>query len=107
MFIWIVHRQLEIQGVADMGIDEQLIRRLADRDKQALSEIYDRYHLLVWNFARRNQSDQAGCEKLVHYVFNELWARPADFKNGRQLAIALIECCKLKIATQQKIKKCC
>ncbi len=103
----LVHRQLEIQGVADMSIDEQLIRRLADRDKQALSEIYDRYHLLVWNFARRNQADQASCEELVHFVFHELWARPVEFENGRKLAIALIECCKSKMAVQQKMKKCC
>lgn len=90
-----------------MGIDEEWIRRLAERDKQALSEIYDRYHLLVWNFARRNQADQAACEELVHYVFNELWARPTEFNNGRQLAVMLIECCKSKMAVQQKMKKCC
>lgn len=105
MFMWIVHRQLEIQGVGNMGIDEQWIRRLADRDKQALSEIYDRYHMLVWNFARRNQADQAACEKLVHHVFSQLWACPDEFKNGRQLALLLIECCKLKMAVRQKNEK--
>ncbi|HSP21154.1 MAG TPA: hypothetical protein VLQ20_02385 [Planococcus sp. (in: firmicutes)] len=90
-----------------MGIDEQWICRIADRDKQALSEIYDRYHLLVWNFARRNQADHEACEKLVHHVFNQLWAHPEEFKNGRRLALLLIECCKSKMAAQQKMKKCC
>lgn len=90
-----------------MSIDDQLIHRLANRDKQALSEIYDRYHLLVWNFAQRNQTDQAVCEKLVHHVFNHLWARPEEFKNGRRLAVLLIECCKAKMAVKQTMKKCC
>ena len=90
-----------------MGIDEQLIRRLADRDKQALSEIYDRYHLLVWNFARRLHTDPAACEKLVQHVFNELWTRPEDFKNGRLLAVMLIKCCKSKMDSQQNMKESC
>lgn len=79
-----------------MGIDEQLISRLADRDKQALSEIYDRYHLLVWNFARRLQANPADCEKLVEQVFIELWTHPEEFKKGRKLAFVLIEYCKSK-----------
>lgn len=90
-----------------MSIDEQLIDRLGRRDQVALSEIYDRYHRLVWNFAQRNHSDHAACEKLVQYVFNQLWTRPDEFNNGRQLALLLIECCKAKMAVQQKIKTCC
>lgn len=92
-------------GVAELGIEEQWIRRLAERDQQALSEIYDRYHLLVWNFAQRNQADQSVCEELVNYVFNQLWTRPEEFKNGRQLAVLLIECCKSKMAVQRKKEK--
>jgi DNA-directed RNA polymerase specialized sigma24 family protein len=90
-----------------MSIDEQLIRRLADRDKQALSEIYDRYHLLIWNFAQRFQAEPAACEKLVQLVFNELWIRPEDFKNGRQLSVMLIKCCKSKMEPQQNTKESC
>lgn len=91
------------KGVDGIGIDEQLIHRLADRDKQALSEIYDRYHLLVWNFARRVQADPGACEKLVQHVFDELWIRPEDFKNGQQLAVTLIECC----GSPQNMKESC
>lgn len=84
------------KGVEGMSIDQQLIRRLANRDKQALSEIYDRYHLLVWNFALRVHTNPAACEKLVQQVFSELWTRPKDFRSKRQLAVMLIECCKSK-----------
>lgn len=85
-----------------MSIDEQLIHRLEKRDKQALSEIYDRYHLLIWNFAQRNHIDPSVCEKLVQHVFHKLWTSPDEFKNGRQLALLLIECCKLKMAAQSE-----
>lgn len=87
-----------------MSIDEQLIHRLEKRDKRALSEIYDRYHLLIWNFAQRNQVDQAVCEKLVQHVFHQLWSSPGEFKNGRQLALLLIECCKLQMASEKNEK---
>lgn len=81
-----------------MAIDERLVNRLLNRDQQALVEIYDRYHLLIWKIIRNAVADQAICEQLVSQVFKDLWTKPQEFNNGRKLIILLIECCRSKIS---------
>lgn len=80
-----------------MRTDERLIEDLLKRDKKALEEIYDRYHLLLWKIASEAESDQHVCEQLVTQVFTQIWQCPREFTGKRRLVLLLIECCRTKI----------
>ncbi|MGO1059714.1 RNA polymerase sigma factor [Planococcus sp. FY231025] len=89
-----------------MSRDELLMERVAKRDKQALSALYDRYHRMVWNFASRSHVDPNACEELVSRVFSHLWLQPGDFRSDRNFAALLLECCRSK-SLEMREKKCC
>jgi DNA-directed RNA polymerase specialized sigma24 family protein len=82
------------------------MERVARRDKQALSALYDRYHRMVWNFASRSHVDPEACEELVSRVFNHLWLQPQDFRTEKNFAALILECCRSKSYEMQE-KKCC
>ncbi|ANU24219.1 RNA polymerase sigma factor [Planococcus donghaensis] len=77
-----------------MTIDEKLMTGILNREEQALSELYDRYHRILWNIARQNNPDQSVCEQLVTHVFRTVWTKPQDFMQNRKLLAMLIECCQ-------------
>ncbi len=80
-----------------MTTDERLIIRLCNQEQQSLVELYDRYYLLLWKISYRTVADNAICEEILRQVFQDVWARPNDFNNGKKLSSLLIECCQTKI----------
>lgn len=80
-----------------MNTDECLIQRISDGEEKALSDLYDRYHKLIWNIACKKYKDQIVCEQLVYKVFQAIWRCPSDFINDRKFIILLIECCHSKM----------
>lgn len=80
-----------------MRADERLVKALLQRDKRALEELYDRYHLLLWKIAAEAESDHRICEQLVTQVFKQVWTKPHDFIGDKRLALLLIECCRAKL----------
>ncbi|WP_038702753.1 RNA polymerase sigma factor [Planococcus sp. PAMC 21323] len=80
-----------------MTIDEILMIGIRNREEQALTDLYDRYHRIIWNIARQNNPDQSVCEKLVTHVFRAVWTKPQDFIQNRRLLAMLIDCCQLEI----------
>jgi RNA polymerase sigma-70 factor (ECF subfamily) len=63
--------------------DLVLIRAVARGDHGALSELYDRYHRLLYVIALRVTRDRTEAEDLVHDVFLEVWRSAADFDARR------------------------
>jgi len=77
-----------------LTIDEQLMTGICNREEQALSDLYDRYHRILWNIARQHHPDQSVCEQLVTHVFRTVWTKPQDFMQNRRLLAMLIDCCR-------------
>lgn len=80
-----------------MTTDELLMARIQNRERQALSELYDRYIGLLWKISFRSLADQVICEEVVSRVFESIWTEPERFSHGKKLPLAIIECCHAHI----------
>jgi RNA polymerase sigma factor (sigma-70 family) len=63
--------------------DEQLMRRIADGDTQAIGLLYDRYSRLVYSQARRICAEDGLAEDTAQEVFLALWRNPGRFDPNR------------------------
>ncbi|MDQ0428483.1 DNA-directed RNA polymerase specialized sigma24 family protein [Planomicrobium stackebrandtii] len=88
-----------------MTIDEKLLTGILNREEQALSDLYDRYHRIIWKIAHQTDSDPSVCEQLVAQVFRTVWKDPKNFMHNRKLLAQLIDCCRSHSA-RAIIKKC-
>ena len=68
-----------------MTTDERLIIRLCNQEEQSLVDLYDRYSTLLWKISFRVVADNAICEDILRQVFQDVWAKPSDFNNGKKL----------------------
>ncbi|TWT01615.1 RNA polymerase sigma factor [Planomicrobium sp. CPCC 101079] len=79
-------------GCGKFTADELLLKRILNREQQALSELYDRYFQLLWKISYRAVADPAICEEIVSCVFENVWACPEKFRN-KKLPLSIIEYC--------------
>ena len=63
--------------------DEELIRRVAEGDDRALSELYDRYSRPVYATGTRLLGDAHLAEELVQDVFLKVWRSSRTFDSSR------------------------
>ena len=63
--------------------DEELIRRVAEGDDRALSELYDRYSRPVYATGIRVLGDTSLAEDLVQDAFMSVWRAAGSFDPGR------------------------
>jgi len=65
--------------------EPELMRRVAQRDKDAFSGLYDRYSQLAFNLAWRILSERQEAEDVVQEVFLQVWREAASFdlKRGK------------------------
>lgn len=68
-------------GGADNPID--LIRRMADGDREAFGSFYDRYCSLVSSFALRLLKDRSSAEDLLQEVFMQIWRQAGSYDQER------------------------
>lgn len=67
----------------DREQDVALVRRLAEGDREALSQLYDRYAPVLMAVAFRVLGDRESAEDLVHDVFLEAWKKAGDYDPAR------------------------
>lgn len=63
--------------------DADLVHRLAQGDRQAFAELYDRYGTPAYSLARRICVDPGLAEDVVQEAFLALWRHPARFDPAR------------------------
>src|ERR671918_2413284 len=63
--------------------DEELIRRVAEGDDRALSELYDRYSRPVYATGIRLLGDASLAEELVQDAFTSVWRAAGSFDSSR------------------------
>jgi RNA polymerase sigma-70 factor (ECF subfamily) len=66
-----------------LASDHELIKRLVERDGDALSELYDRYSALVYSVALRVLRDTGAAEEILQDIFYSLWEKAARFDATR------------------------
>jgi RNA polymerase sigma-70 factor (ECF subfamily) len=69
-------------------IDGLLLRRMADGDKAAFAELYDRFSRPLYATALRIVSDPAEAQDITHDAFLTLWEKAAVFQSDRGSAFA-------------------
>jgi RNA polymerase sigma-70 factor (ECF subfamily) len=69
---------------ADDDVDAELLRRLRERDSEALGELYDRHGARVHAVAAR--IDRGSAEDVAHEVFLKLWRHGGRFAGRARFA---------------------
>jgi RNA polymerase sigma-70 factor (ECF subfamily) len=63
--------------------DTQLLRAVANGDSEALAELYDRYHSILFGLLLRILRDGAEAEDVLQEVFIQTWRRASSFDETR------------------------
>jgi RNA polymerase sigma-70 factor, ECF subfamily len=75
--------------------DESLVARMAERDQEALSALYDRHHGVIFSLAVRILRDRAEAEEVLTDVFFQAWRAAGGFDPLRgSVASWLITLCR-------------
>lgn len=75
--------------VASLGLfaptptDAALVTAMAQGDRVALSELYDRYASLLMGVGVQRLGDRRDAEEVLHDVFLEAWRAASDYDEGR------------------------
>jgi RNA polymerase sigma-70 factor (family 1) len=59
--------------------DQELTTLLHEGDERAFTEIYDRYHSLLYIYAHKKLNDKQEAQDIIHEVLTTLWIRRFDF----------------------------
>jgi RNA polymerase sigma-70 factor (ECF subfamily) len=70
------------EPVRPVSDDGALLLRVAQSDKDAFAELYDRHAPVVYGICRRILHDETGAEDVTQSVFTMLWAKPGAFAGG-------------------------
>ena len=68
---------------ADSNLVVHLIQRAAARDREAFSQLYDRFSSLVFTLAMRMLRTQSDAEDLLQEVFMQVWRQAANYSQER------------------------
>ena len=68
---------------ADSIIAVQLIQRAAAQDREAFSQLYDRFSSLVFSLAMRMLRAQSDAEDLLQEVFMQVWRQAGSYSQER------------------------
>lgn len=85
-----------------MTTDEQLLKRIENKEKRALELMINRYHLLLWRLCWELKSDPVMNEQLITQVFQLLWEEPRTFSGEKKFLFMLIKRCKEQLAAREE-----
>lgn len=68
---------------ADPSIAVELIHQVANHDREAFSQLYDRFSSLVFTFATRMLKVRSDAEDLLQEVFVQIWRRADTYSVER------------------------
>jgi len=63
--------------------DVELMSRLARRDMEAMSQLYDRYSAMVNGLALRITGHPGDAAEVMQEVFTQVWRQAANYESGR------------------------
>ena len=72
------------------SVDAELMQRVAAGDRQAFSDLYDRFSGPLYGTALRILQDPAEAQDVVHDAFVNVWEKAATFETGRGNAFSWV-----------------
>ncbi len=72
-----------LSAILDSNNDADLIRRLKNREQEAMAELYDRYGRIAYSLIFRIVRNSAAAEDLVQETFIRIWNRVHGFDEGK------------------------
>jgi RNA polymerase sigma-70 factor (ECF subfamily) len=63
----------------NLNNEHELIARIANKDKAALSTLYDNYSRLIYSLIYKVVQKHDDCEEVMHDVFLQIWEKAAYF----------------------------
>lgn len=81
-----------------MAIDDdaELVSRLAEGDKAALSALFTRHHTRIYRFLVRMTGNDAVADELANEVFLDLWRKPTAFNGQSRVSTYLFAIARFK-----------
>jgi RNA polymerase sigma-70 factor (ECF subfamily) len=87
------------------GLDEQLIERILDGEKEAFDVIYDRYFRRVFSFVNRRLHNRADTEETVQDVFIGVFSSLGSFRGEAPFAAWVLGIARRTVANRFKKKQ--
>ena len=69
----------DVQNLDDTRTDIALLDRIVARDEQAVAELYDRHHRLLFGLILRILRDRSEAEEILQEVFVLVWTRAETY----------------------------
>ena len=91
----------KIPLAVDPTTDVHLIQRVANQDREALSQLYERFSTLVFTLARRMLNTRSEAEDLLQEVFVQVWRQARSYRTERSSPEAWV----INIARSRAIDK--
>lgn len=82
--------------------DHLLIGLVANGDRNALENLYERHHRRVFHFVRRFVSESATAEDLANDVFIEVWHKAGTFEGRSSVSSWLLGMARFKALTERR-----
>jgi len=68
---------------AESTISAHLIQQIVNNDREAFSQLYDRFSSLVFTLALRMLKERSDAEDLLQEVFVQIWRQAANYSQDR------------------------
>ncbi len=85
--------------------DQSLLRRIADRDQQAMRELYDRYADRLLRFAYPQLHDRQEAEDVVQETMLAIWQGGGTFRQASRASTWVFGICRNKIGERLRRRR--
>ncbi|MFQ3544276.1 hypothetical protein Q7A53_09315 [Halobacillus rhizosphaerae] len=87
-----------------MRKDQALLSQISLKNKYALEQLYDRFHLILMKVIHTSIQDPMLSEQILKQLFKEIWDNPAHF-DQRIVSSAMIRRCKEIVKESKRFQK--
>ncbi|ELK45826.1 hypothetical protein [Halobacillus sp. BAB-2008] len=80
-----------------MRLEQDLLQRIENKDKDSLTEIYDCYIQYIYRLLTSRIDDSSRVEKIIKELFEDIWNDPQSYSHGKYFSSTLTKKCLILI----------